>query len=290
MRGSPADDRQDYSFDPFARHPFYYTVNQSLVHLALERLMTSRPPGDQVRVVELASGTGLVTQIIFEELARLGRQATMTCIEPSGEARALARERLHRYPVHFLEGDADQLAGMTDEVDLVFCCNAIHLIPHKPEVIAKIAGVLLPGGFFACNTAFFAGALPPGGEQYSFLLIRRAIGWLRQHHPTVRPTRRGQVASIEWLSASDYDSLLEEHGFHVTDHAFEEAVMPIEAVQDIGRYWLFIEGALPGVPIALGAAALRQAAVEAAEELNMAGVPRIWLQLVAQRRSERSPA
>jgi hypothetical protein len=58
--------------------------------------------------------------------------------------------------------------------------------------------------------------------------------------------------------------------------------MPLRAWQDIGRYWLFIEGALPGVPIPIGADALEYAAAEAMTELNLTEVPRIWLQLVAQ--------
>ena len=283
MSQSLIEDRENYSFDPFAQHPFYATINRSLVRLVAERLATSRPACEHVRVVELASGTGLVTHIILDEFQRRGWSVNMTCIEPSNEARSLASGRLHDYEVQFVDGDADQLAQFAQSVDVVFCCNAIHLLPHQQDLMAKIAAVLVPGGFFACNTAFFVGAMPPGGENFSFLLVRRAIGWLRQHHPTVRPSRRGQPAGVEWLSADEYVSLCEAGGLCVTDRTLEEAVMSLQAVQDICSYWLFIEGALPGVPIPLGAAALRQAALEAAEELHMTGVPRIWFQLVAQR-------
>jgi hypothetical protein len=66
------------------------------------------------------------------------------------------------------------------------------------------------------------------------------------------------------------------------DHQEDIAHMSLRAWQDIGRYWLFIEGALPGVPIPIGADALEYAAAEAMTELNLTEVPRIWLQLVAQ--------
>jgi hypothetical protein len=56
-------------------------------------------------------------------------------------------------------------------------------------------------------------------------------------------------------------------------------------VQDIGRYRLFIAGALPGVPIPIGAEALVWAAGEAARELDVTEVARLWLQLMAQRRA-----
>jgi hypothetical protein len=63
----------------------------------------------------------------------------------------------------------------------------------------------------------------------------------------------------------------------------ETAQMPLSSWQDIGRYWLFIEGALPGVPIPIGADALSNAAVQAFEELGLTYVPRVWLQMVAQK-------
>jgi ubiquinone/menaquinone biosynthesis C-methylase UbiE len=283
MDHSLIDDKENYTFDPFARHAFYHAINQSLVRTAVERFVASQPDQRHLRVVELASGTGLVTEIILQEFAHQGRSVGMTCIEPSSEARTLARERLHEREVQFVDGDAAHLAQFVQNVDLVFCCNAIHLLPQQPEVVAQVAASLAPGRFFACNTAFFDGATPPGAESYSFLLVRRAIGWLRQHHPTVRPSRRGQTPSVAWHTAAEYVALCEGAGLHIVDQTLEEAQMSIQAVQDIGSYWLFIEGALPGVPTALGAEALQHAAVEAADELQMTSVPRIWLQLIAQR-------
>jgi len=77
--------------------------------------------------------------------------------------------------------------------------------------------------------------------------------------------------------------LAEQHGLRVVEREMEVAQMPLRAWQDIGRYWLFIEGALPGVPIPVGADALEHAAAEAFDELGIDNVPRIWLQLVTQR-------
>ena len=58
-------------------------------------------------------------------------------------------------------------------------------------------------------------------------------------------------------------------------------MISVDAWRDLGQYWLFIEGALPGVPLALGAAALEAAVYEVGEELGLTEVPRNWLQLVA---------
>ncbi len=60
-------------------------------------------------------------------------------------------------------------------------------------------------------------------------------------------------------------------------------MMSQDGLRDLGQYWLFIQGALPGVPLALGAAALGATVYETCQELGMAEVPRMWLQIVARK-------
>ena len=50
---------------------------------------------------------------------------------------------------------------------------------------------------------------------------------------------------------------------------------PLRAIQDIGRYALFIEGALPGVALPIGAEALSAAAATAFADLHLEFVPRL---------------
>ncbi len=283
--GEVTPNTDPYGFDPFAQHPFYAGMNRSLVQRAIAHLDASRPTGELVRIVDLASGTGAVTQLILDELERLGRPAAVLGIEPASEALELARERLQGQAVQFIHGDADQLAHIVTDVNLVCLCNAIHLIPDTPDALHKIVSALAPGGYFACNTTFFIGAQTPEGERFAHRWIRQAFGWLRQAHPDLHPTHRGQVASLAWQSADEYVDLLESQGLHMLDRTLELAMLPLQAVRDIGRYRLFIAGALPGVPIPIGAEALAWAADEAARELDITEVPRLWLQLLAQRRA-----
>ncbi|HLJ82515.1 MAG TPA: methyltransferase domain-containing protein, partial [Ktedonobacterales bacterium] len=222
-----------YTFDPFARHQFYHDVNESLVRTAIGRLDADRPQGRRVRIVELASGTGAVTELILDELERRGRPADVTGVEPSFEAIAVARERLAGREVAFQQGDADRLTEIVPEADAVFFCNAIHLIPDKQDVIGKIARVLGPRGFFACNSSFFDGAYAPGSERFYHLWTRRALGWLRKNHPDVRLSRNGKVTAMQWLTADDYAALLEKSGLRMVDCAMEEVLMPLRSWQDI---------------------------------------------------------
>jgi len=183
--------------------------------------------------------------------------------------------------VRLVQGDAAGLAGLAP-VDAVFFCNAIHLVPDKDEVIGRIAQALAPGGLLAVNSAFFAGAYAPGTEAFYRLWTARAMRRLRREHPEVRLARGQRAPAMEWLSPEEYEGVLRRHGFDVTHRALEEVPMTLRSFQDIGHYWQFIEGALPGAPLAVGAEALGYGAAEAFEELSLDSVPRRWLQLLAR--------
>jgi hypothetical protein len=88
---------------------------------------------------------------------------------------------------------------------------------------------------------------------------------------------------MQWLSEDEYTQLAADAGMRVVDRTLEVAEIPPRALQDLGHYWLFIDGALPGVPIEIGADALECAMGEVSQELNLTTVPRYWLQMVTQR-------
>ncbi|HEX8997460.1 MAG TPA: class I SAM-dependent methyltransferase [Ktedonobacterales bacterium] len=272
-----------YTFDPFARHQFYHDVNESLVRRAIHKVDESLPKGKPARIVELASGTGAVTELILDEMERLGRPGSVVGLEPSTEAIDIARSRLRGRPVEFIQGEADAAPELGPTADAAFFCNAIHLIPDKADVIRKLSAALRPGGYLAINSSFYTGAYAPGSERFYHLWTRRALGWLRTNHPGVRTSRQEKAMAMQWLSADGYSELMETCGLRVVDRSEETAQMPLSSWEDIGRYWLFIEGALPGVPIPIGADALYHAAGQAFEELGLTAVPRVWLQLVAQK-------
>jgi ubiquinone/menaquinone biosynthesis C-methylase UbiE len=273
-----------YTFDPFTRHQFYTDINRSLVEHAVGLLDDGNPRDKQVRVVELASGTGNITELVLDALERRGRPATVVGVEPSADAIDVAQQRLAGRPVSFIQGDAADLSRAIGEADAVLFLNAIHLVPDKDAAVGRIASVLRRGGFFAANSAFYSGTYPAGSERFYHLWIRRALGWLRQHHPDVRPSHHGKTPAMQWLSPDEYDAVLRRQGLELAFQEVEQVQMPLRAWQDIGRYSLFIEGALPGVPVPIGADALEASAAQAFGELGLTDVPRNWLQMVARKR------
>jgi hypothetical protein len=144
-------------------------------------------------------------------------------------------------------------------------------------------------GVLAFNSSFFEGAYVPGTEAYYRLWTLRAMRWMRRVHPQVRLSRDGKASARKWLSQDDYADSLRRHGFDVLHCAFDQVHLDLASFQDIGRYWLFIECALPGAPLAAGADALEHGASEAFAELGLEYVPRNWLQVVASLGGAASP-
>jgi ubiquinone/menaquinone biosynthesis C-methylase UbiE len=278
-------EREDFGYEPFTRHDFYEAVNRALVDEVIGRL-DARPSGDGMTIVDLGCGTGAVTELVVEALQRRGLgAATIVGVEPSATALAQAEQRLagSGMDVRFVQGDAAALAALGTPADAVFFCNAIHLVPDKNEAMADVARVLVPGGIFAFNSSFFTGAYAPGTDNFYYLWTVHAIRWLRREHPQIRPSKGEKTLARQWLSPTEYSDLLRDNGFEVQVCELEQVQMNLASFVDIGRYWLFIEGALPGVPLAAGADALEHGVRETFAEKGLSSVPRNWLQVIASR-------
>lgn len=275
-----------YTFEPFATYGFYTNVNRALVQQALTHLKT-RSDNKTLTIVDMACGTGAVTRLIAEELAQQGKLAhtRLIGVDPSAEALRRAKKGMDELGMQvdseYIQGDAADLPQFVQNVDAAFFCNAIHLVPDKLAAFQQMASVLAPGGIFACNSAFYAGTYVPGTERFYRLWTRRAISWLRQEHPEVRVSRDAKAMAMQWLTPEEYVDYLKQSGFLNVEIHRTDVAISLDAWRDLGQYWLFIEGALPGIPLAYGAAALAAAVYQAGKESGMTEVPRTWLQIVA---------
>jgi len=278
------EETNQFTFEAFAAHAFYTEINRSLVRKALAPLLIHS--ADQARtIIDMACGTGSVTRLIAEEIAAHHRsqQTRIIGVDPSAEALRLAQQSLEemRSKADFFQGETKDLASIVKHVDAAFFCNAIHLIINKLDAFQQMAAILAPGGVLACNSAFYDGTNLDETFRFSRLWIRRAVGWLRKNYPDVRLSREAKATARQWLSPDEYISLLNQSGFSSVDATEERIAMPLDSLIDLGHYWLFIEGALPGAPLAIGAEALGSTVYDVAQELHMTYLPRMWLQIVA---------
>jgi ubiquinone/menaquinone biosynthesis C-methylase UbiE len=289
MGMTETDETNQFTFEAFAAHTFYTEINRSLVRQALASL-AAHPVNATLTIVDMACGTGAITRLIAEETTRQGRQAHIIGVDPSAEALRLAQKSMQEVraagtgvKAEFIQGEASDLPNIVHDADAVFFCNAIHLVPDKLAAFQQVATILAPGGIFACNSAFYNGTYVPGTERFYHLWTRRAVGWLRKEHPEIRLSRDAKATAMQWLNPTEYIDLLKQSGFNHVDTTQENVLVSLEAWKDLGHYWLFIEGALPGAPLALGAAALGTAVYQTGEELGLTEVSRTWLQIVASK-------
>jgi ubiquinone/menaquinone biosynthesis C-methylase UbiE len=276
------EETNKFTFEAFAAHPFYTEVNRTLVQQALAHL-SSRPIENPITIVDMACGTGAVTRLIAEEMAHQGRQVHLIGVDPSAEALRHAQRGMKGIGVkaEFIQGDADDLPSIVHDVDMAFFCNAIHLVPDKNSAFQRMASILAPGGIFACNSAFYEGTYVVGTERFYRLWTRRAVSWLRKEHPDVHLSREAKAIAMQWLTPEEYVDSLKQTGFNKVETTNQDVLISLDAWRDLGQYWLFIEGALPGVPLALGASALENAVYQAGQELGLTEVARTWLQIIA---------
>ena len=277
------DETNQFNFEAFASHQFYTDVNRSLVRKALTSI-SKHPSNTQLKIVDMACGTGAITRLIAEELSNRKQQADIIGIDPSTEALRHAQKGMEELQAKgiemnasFIKGESSDLPTIVQNADAVFFCNAIHLLPDKLDAFKLVASILAAHGIFACNSAFYDGTYVEGTERFYRLWTRRAVGWLRKEHPEVHLSREAKAMAMQQLDREGYICLLKEGGFSRIDATEEEAMMTMDSYRDIGHYWLFIEGALPGIPLALGAEALGISAYQAGEELGLEEVPRNWL-------------
>ncbi len=266
-----APDNDRFGFSRFASHPFFEEVNRWLV----ERVSSL---GSQF--VDLACGPGAVTELILHAILERGR-GLIYAVDPSLTELDRARRRIASHLVQFIQGNAENLSRLVPQVDVVLFCNAIHLINDKSHVLGEIRKVLQSGGTLAFNTTFFKGCYPPGTERFYRYWILRAVQYLRERGISVLRTARDET--LQWITPQEYSALVTSAGFVEPTWRLHEVTLSPESLEDIGQFALFVRGALPQVPLEIGADALAQAVRKAMDDVKIqGGVPRFWLQFIAR--------
>ena len=112
--------------------------------------------------------------------------------------------------------------------------------------------------------------------------MMKALRTLRREHG-LSPDKEARALARQPLSRDEYVSLLEASGFHIRENQVVPVPMTLKGFEDISEYNLFIEGAMPGVPLKAGSEALKHGAREAFAELGLETSPRNWLLIVASK-------
>lgn len=267
---------EEYTFKAFSEHDFYRRVNEWLIdRVGLRRGWT---------VVDVACGTGAVTELILEKI-RGAREAVVVGLDMSATAirdAAVKVSDVGDAMVEFVQAQAEEMSSAVRRAaDAVIFCNGIHYIEDKRRLIVEVRRTLRPGGVFAFNTAFFDGAQPPETEKFYRRWMLKALRKLKKRHG-LSPSR-DKVEARQQLSPERYRELLEDAGFRIQEQELVTVTVSREGWIDISRFQDFVAGALPGVEIETASSVLCESLQETFEEMKLQAVPRNWLSMIAVR-------
>lgn len=282
-RGQRAAQSEAYNFVSFAADAAYRAVNRDLITRALAHLPA------RFFHVDVASGTGLVPQEVCALCAAQGRQATVIGLDPDRFALQNARERTRPAPgstVEFVQGLAQDMAHLLagklppGGVHYASIHDAIHEIPReddKREVLAAMAGILRKGGILSYNSAFTTIAMEEAPMDWGRLKAR-ALAILGGKRDRTLP-------AFKVHTPEEYRQMIVEAGLTVIYEARRVVRLPRAAMEAIGRYPAFIEGAFSDM-IGTERVSLDEksrAILAAIEAMGLVELPRVWHEIVAQK-------
>ncbi len=281
--GRRAAQSEQFNFNSFAGDRAYRDVNRDLIARALALL-----PSPFFHV-DVASGTGLVPQEACALCEEQGKRGTIVGLDPDRFALESARQNTRPGPhciVEFVQGMGQDMARLlsgkipAEGVDYASIHDAIHEIPGeevKRSVLAAMARILKPGGVFTYNSAFTTIAMDEAPMDWGRLKARAfaVLGGKRDR----------QMPAIKIHTPEQYRQMIVEAGLAVIHEARRVVRLPRAAMEAIGRYPAFIEGAF-GDMVGTERVSLEEKsrAIQAAiEALGFSELPRVWHEIMAQK-------
>lgn len=266
------------SYSEFADQDFYKVSNSYLVEHC------NIVPGNTV--IDLACGTGAVTELILEKVQDI-QESIVLGIDMSKDAIKESIDRLSNWKnvnLKFIQSKVEHLSEIVKiQADKIIFCNGIHMIQDKDSLIQQSKNLLNDKGIFAFNTAFFQGAVPQETETFYRRWMMKSFRTLKSEYGLSPKSDKDKVESRKQLSPEEYTSLLEDNGFTVNEKILLPTPMTLNGFLTISEYEEFIDGAMPGVPIEEGKNSLKTGARIAFDELNLSSVPRNWLTIIASK-------
>lgn len=275
----------DLNFGEFSKRPEYREVNRILI-----RELVSRLP-ENFRHVDVATGTGLVPQLIIEEAKKEGKTGEVIGIDPNVTSLNIARRNIRDQEgisVKLIEGMGQDLKRLLsgiippEGVDGVSILDALHEIrkdEDKIEVVGAMADILKPGGLFIFNSAFTTDGILSAPMDWGRLKLRvmALLGGKRDKQAQVMPIHPPGI----------YRQMIESTGLKVIGEAKQIVDLTIESLLAISKYPAFFRGALEDMQKQESVPDIKKsdAFIQAIKELTVPTLPRVWYQIIAQKPS-----
>jgi SAM-dependent methyltransferase len=296
-------DAPDTTYESYAQDPDYIAANSALID--------SIDLDGVTWVADLACGTGLLSHLLLEREPMLiigGIDLDPVQVGLSTQTHTQAGRSLHvslktlraagaegKGGVWLTEGSAMALPFDDNEIDLVVMGNAIHMMPDRPAFLTEVARVLRSGGRIVFNSVFYAGTFVAGSEPVFTECMKEAVIVLNEMNaarraageppiPRQRGTAKGAFQQTDWLTPQGWADALAEAGIHATHVSQREMMISREGMEKIGSYGGLAEVLMSGYPVDIAAHCMQQGIRRAFINLDIANVPRNWLEVIAERR------
>ena len=272
-------------FGHFSDIPEYREVNRELVVQLLDRL-----PNPFVHV-DVATGAGLVPQLLVEEATARNYQGTIIALDRNTDALNLAREATPgtaAVHVNFVEGDAREIPRAVEGLlpnegaDSVSIHDAIHEIDGEDaqrQVFAGLAKIAKDKAFLSINSSFTSTSMAVGHSM-------RGHGEWKLHFVRLTGAKRNrQVETLAYRTPDDYKKMISDAGFKVVHEEDRVVQLTKSALKAISRYPEFVRGMARDLTFTheLSLAELSDAMSSAVDHVRFDVVPRIWYSVIAQK-------
>lgn len=216
-------------------NPALYQQKHAFVYEYGKELLALLDGKAHERILDIGCGTGQLTKALAES------GATLIGLDQSADMIATAKKN---YPeIEFLVADAAEFS-FDDPFDAIFSNAALHWVTRADDAVGCIGKALRRGGRFVAE---FGGRGNAANVADAIRQTLQAMFNLEVHHPWYFP------------SLGEYASLLEKHGFIVTQALWFERPTLLEG-EDGLRNWIqmFCETMFKEVPENLRPQALQR--------------------------------
>ncbi len=230
-------ERTAHAYEEYAQaHSMYKATAHDLVAIA------GFTPG--MTVVDVACGTGIVTEAILE---RLGETGSVTGVDRSSEMLAVAGRKIQAANVTFVQSLAERLNEVIKVTADVAVCNSAFWQIRMSEALTALGIILKAGGRFVFNLShgFFRFtpedapvSSSPSLDQLILEIATREYGFTL---PDLSRRRRP-------LDFALVESIIEKSGFTLASYETITYQKPIEETLAFLRIPIMLESRLPGLP------------------------------------------
>lgn len=174
----------------------------------LGRTRSYLKPSDTV--LELGCGTGSTALLLAEHVAHITASDLSANMIKVGKEKAAADGVSN---VTFVQSDAVGPALGEGPYDVVMAHNLIHLLEDPKAAIARVAGLLKPGGLFISKTVCTPGANLP----FKFKLMLLALPLLQW---------LGKAPYVNFMEADALEAMIVAEGFEIMEAVNSPAAPP----------------------------------------------------------------